>query len=123
MNAAPAASTAPATTALRPVAGWQGPGARGPKRRFTWNAVLWALVFPQRGQRILPTLSGTLLIALSLGIGMAAYNSANNILFITLSLLLACLILSGVLSWLNFRGGARARSSLMGCSRQGGPGR
>lgn len=87
-----------------PAAGWSGPGARGRKRRFTWNALLWALVFPQRGQRILPTLSGTLLIALSLGIGMAAYNSANNILFITLSLLLACLILSGVLSWLNFRG-------------------
>jgi uncharacterized protein (DUF58 family) len=65
---------------------------------------LWALVFPQRGQRIQPTLSGTLLIALSMGIGMAAYNSANNILFITLSLLLSCLILSGVLSWLNFRG-------------------
>jgi len=89
---------------LTPTAGWQGPGARGPKRGFTWNRVLWALVFPQRGQRILPTLSGTLLIALSVGIGMAAYNSANNILFITLSLLLACLVLSGVLSWLNFRG-------------------
>jgi uncharacterized protein (DUF58 family) len=86
------------------LAGWQGPGARGGVRRFSWNAVLWALVFPQRGHRILPTIAGTLLIALSLGIGMAAYNSANNILFITLSLLLACLILSGVLSWLNFRG-------------------
>ena len=73
-------------------------------RRFSWNAVLWAMVFPQPGQRILPTLSGTILIALSLGIGSAAYNSANNILFITLSLMLACLILSGVLSWLNFRG-------------------
>jgi uncharacterized protein (DUF58 family) len=71
---------------------------------FTWNSLLWALVFPQRGQRILPTLSGTLLIGLSLGIGSAAYNSANNILFITLSLMLSCLILSGVLSWLNFRG-------------------
>lgn len=66
--------------------------------------MLWALVFPQRRQRILPTISGTLLIALSLGVGMAAYNSANNILFITLSLLLSCLILSGVLSWLNLRG-------------------
>ena len=105
MSAAPAASTAPAAASgVRPAAGWQGPGARGVRRRFTWNRVLWALVFPQRGQRILPTISGTLLIALSLGIGMAAYNSANNILFITLSLLLACLILSGVLSWLNFRG-------------------
>ncbi len=74
------------------------------RRRFTWNALLWALVFPQRGQRIMLTVSGTLLAALSLGIGMAAYNSANNILFITLALMLACLILSGVLSWLNFYG-------------------
>lgn len=72
------------------------------KRRFTWNRLLWALVFPQRGQRIMLTVSGTLLAALSLGIGMAAYNSANNILFITLALMLSCLILSGVLSWLNF---------------------
>jgi uncharacterized protein (DUF58 family) len=45
-----------------------------------------------------------ILIGLSMGIGTAAYNSSSNILFITLSLLLACLILSGVLSWLNLRG-------------------
>jgi hypothetical protein len=51
-----------------------------------------------------PTLPGVLLIGLAMGIGTAAYNSSNNILFITLSLLLACLILSGVLSWLNLRG-------------------
>ena len=31
-----------------------------------------------------------------------AYNSSSNILFITLALLLACLVLSGVLSWLTF---------------------
>ena len=52
----------------------------------------------------MPTTSGLLLIGLSLGVGTAAYNSSSNILFITLSLLLACLILSGVLSWLNLRG-------------------
>ena len=51
----------------------------------------------------MPTLPGTVLIGLSFGIGTAAYNSSSNILFITLSLLLACLILSGVLSWLNLR--------------------
>jgi uncharacterized protein (DUF58 family) len=85
-------------------ADWSGPG--GPARRppFTWSAFLWAMVYPQRGHRILPTVPGVLLIALSFGIGTAAYNSSNNILFITLSLLLACLILSGVLSWLNLRG-------------------
>lgn len=85
-------------------ADWSGPG--GPARRppFTWSALLWAMVYPQRGHRILPTVPGVVLIALSFGIGTAAYNSSSNILFITLSLLLACLILSGVLSWLNLRG-------------------
>ena len=39
-----------------------------------------------------------------MGIGTAAYNSASNILFIALALLLSCLILSGVLAWLNLRG-------------------
>jgi uncharacterized protein (DUF58 family) len=75
-----------------------------PRRpRFTWNALVWAMVYPQRGHRISPTLPGLVLIGLSLGIGTAAYNSSSNILFITLSLLLACLILSGLLSWLNLR--------------------
>ena len=81
---------------------WSSLGSHGP-RRF-WRRLLWALVFPRNRQRIQPTMSGTMLIALSLGIGTAAYNSANNILFITLSLLLACLVLSGVLAWLNLRG-------------------
>lgn len=74
------------------------------RRRFTWNRLLWALIYPRRRQRITLTLSGMLLIGLSFGVGSAAYNAANNILFITLSLLLACLILSGVMSWMNFRG-------------------
>jgi uncharacterized protein (DUF58 family) len=89
----------------RDSAEWAGPGVRrGRRARFTWSALLWSLVYPARGHRILPTIPGVVLIALSLGIGTAAYNSSSNILFITLSLLLACLILSGVLSWLNLRG-------------------
>ena len=72
------------------------------RRRF-WRRVLWGLLWPRRQQRIQPTVSGLVLIGLSLGIGTAAYNSASNILFIALSLLLACLILSGVLTWLNLR--------------------
>jgi uncharacterized protein (DUF58 family) len=86
-----------------PDSGWHGPGS-GRKRRFTWNGFLWSLVFPQKGHRITPTFSGVMLVALSMGIGTAAYNSSNNILFIALSLLLACLILSGVLSWFNLMG-------------------
>jgi len=72
--------------------------------KFFWRRLLWALVFPRRGQRVLATVPGVVLIALAMGVGTAAYNSASNILFITLSLLLGCLVLSGVLSWLNFRG-------------------
>jgi uncharacterized protein (DUF58 family) len=72
-------------------------------RQF-WRRILWNLVWPRRQERIQPTLSGVVLIGLSFGIGTAAYNSASNILFIALALLLACLILSGVLAWLNLRG-------------------
>lgn len=87
-----------------------GGGAPGPEvsknwiQRFRWSDVLWALVWPRRAHRVTPTVSGLLLIALALGLGTAAYNSSNNILFITLSLLLGCLILSGVLSWINLLG-------------------
>lgn len=82
---------------------WQAAGERVNRGRFTWNELLWALIFPQKSQRIKVTVPGVVLISLAFGIGTAAYNAANNILFITLSLLLACLVLSGVLSWLNFR--------------------
>lgn len=82
---------------------WDGPGLRRRRRTgFCWSRLLWALIYPRRAQQLVPTVTGVLLIAMALGIGTAAYNSSNNILFITLALLLACLILSGVLSWLNF---------------------
>ncbi len=76
----------------------------GDGRRRFWRRLLWGLVWPRRHERIQPTVSGVVLIGLALGIGTAAYNSASNILFIALALLLACLILSGVLAWLNLRG-------------------
>jgi uncharacterized protein (DUF58 family) len=86
-------------------ADWAGPSSSARWwRDFKWSTLLWSLVFPARPESITPTLPGLLLIALSLGIGSAAYNTGNNILFIALSLLLSCLILSGVLSWLNFSG-------------------
>jgi uncharacterized protein (DUF58 family) len=80
------------------------PRAERREARFRWSRVLWSLVAPQRSVRTVPTIAGVLLIGLAIGIGTAAYNAASNILFITLSLLLGCLILSGVLAWLNFRG-------------------
>jgi uncharacterized protein (DUF58 family) len=84
---------------------WDGPGAPGRARRpLDWHRLLWLLVFPRRRHRIALTVPGLFLMALALGIGTAAYNTASNILFITLSLLLACLLLSGLLSWFNFMG-------------------
>ncbi len=84
---------------------WQGPWTASRRRRGKFfRSVLWSLLYPPpRGERVSPTLTGILLIAVSLAIGTAAYNSSNNILYITLSLLLSCLVLSGVLSWLNLR--------------------
>ena len=87
-----------------PAADWQGPGARGRRRAFRWHTLLWVLVFPPKRHRISLTVPGLFLMALAVGIGTAAYNTASNILFITLSLLLACLLLSGLLSWFNFMG-------------------
>ena len=49
------------------------------------------------------TMTGWCLIIVSFGLGLAAYNTSSNILFLTLSLLLSSLVLSGILSWFNFR--------------------
>lgn len=63
---------------------------------------IYRLIVPPKGHRTIPTLSGYVLIFVSLAIGVAAYNTSSNILFITVSFLLSSLILSGVLSSLNF---------------------
>ena len=86
-------------------ADWHGPGAPDSRRRWLdWRVLLWSLVFPPKRHRISLTVPGLFLMGLSVAIGTAAYNTASNILFITLSLLLACLLLSGLLSWFNFMG-------------------
>jgi uncharacterized protein (DUF58 family) len=91
-------------SALAAAAVWSGPGAPTRRAGFAWRTLLWALVFPPKRHRISLTVPGLFLMVLALGIGTAAYNTASNILFITLSLLLACLLLSGLLSWFNFMG-------------------
>jgi uncharacterized protein (DUF58 family) len=83
---------------------WQGPfRRRGIPRPFSWATILWNMILPHRGARTLPTAAGMLLLALAVAIAVAAYNTASNILFITLSLLLSCLLLHGILDFLNFR--------------------
>ena len=83
---------------------WHSTGAKpGRIKAKRWRALLWSLVYPYRGNRLLVTIPGWVVIAVAIGIGAAAYNTSNNILFIALSLLLACLVFSGILSWLNLR--------------------
>lgn len=97
--------TAVGITSASPSAVWHGPGAPDRARRgFEWRTLVWSLVFPPKRHRVGLTLPGLFLMMLALGIGTAAYNTASNILFITLSLLLACLLLSGLLSWFNISG-------------------
>jgi uncharacterized protein (DUF58 family) len=51
-----------------------------------------------------PTRAGWLFFALTFGVGFAAMNTGNNLLYMVLSLLLAFLVLSGVLSESALRG-------------------
>lgn len=60
-------------------------------------------ILPARLLRTKMTLTGWCLIVVSFGLGAAAYNTASNILFLALSLLLSSLILSGILSLINFK--------------------
>lgn len=60
-------------------------------------------ILPQQLQKTRLTMTGWMLIIVAMGIGSAAYNTASNILFMTLSLLLSSLVLSGILSLINFR--------------------
>ena len=84
---------------------WADPGFfTGQSRARNFLRVIKQLVIPPTGHRTVPTIAGVVLILLTLGIGSAAYNTSSNILFMTVSLLLSSLLLSGILSWLNFKG-------------------
>lgn len=45
-----------------------------------------------------------MLIILTIGVGTAAFNTGQNILYLALALFLSTLLVSGMLSWLNFKG-------------------
>ncbi len=84
---------------------WADPGFfTNQSRTRNFFRILKQLVLPPEGHKTMPTTVGVVLIVLSFGIGMAAYNTSSNILFMTLSLLLSSLLLSGILAWINFKG-------------------
>lgn len=84
---------------------WADPGYFS-GQSTTGNAlrVLVQLVRPPRGHRTLPTRTGLMLIILTIGVGTAAFNTGQNILYLALALFLSTLLVSGMLSWLNFKG-------------------
>lgn len=78
---------------------WKGPAVSN--RRGSLLRKLVEQVIPPKGHKVIPTGSGMLLIFIGLTIGLAAYNTVNNILFAALALLIAALIMSGVVCWGN----------------------
>lgn len=84
---------------------WVDPGYTRPGSPIkNFFRLSWQLIRPPRGHRIAPTKTGVMLILVSLAIGTAAFNTAQNVLYVALALLLSSLVLSGLLSWFNFKG-------------------
>lgn len=82
------------------------PDAGGPMRAPE-GAGLRARLRPPRSLR--PTRAGWTFFAITLGVGFAALNTGNNLLYLVLSLMLAFLTLSGFLSEVALRGVAIER--------------
>jgi uncharacterized protein (DUF58 family) len=101
---------------------WADPGyfAAGRSRLRNGLRLLWQLLRPPRGHHTRLTRGGLVLIGLTLGIGTAAFNTAQNMLYVALALLLSCLLLSGLLAWLNFSG-CRWRLNCPPRARAGAP--
>lgn len=84
---------------------WADPGYfAGESRIGNTVRVLVQLIRPPRGHRTLPTKTGMLLILITIGVGTAGFNTGQNILYLALSMLLSTLLVSGLLSWGNFKG-------------------
>lgn len=73
-----------------------------PKIPLPWRWV-WYYALPRRRERVRLTFAGYILCLVAVGLTVAAYNNASNILFLALGFTLAMLGVSGVLAWMNFR--------------------
>lgn len=78
---------------------WRGPASTKEPKPLSRRIV--ELFIPPKGEKVLPTASGMMLILIGLCLGLAAYNTENNILFIALSLLIATIVISGIFCWSN----------------------
>lgn len=73
---------------------------RPPIARLWW----WALRVTRPPRRLRFTREGKVFVGITLGVGFAAVNTGNNLLYLVLGLLLSLMILSGVLSEIALRG-------------------
>src|SRR5215831_11538964 len=74
------------------------PKRGGLLRRWT-NA--WSRMRPPR--RLKFTREGKFFVGITLGVGFAAINTANNLLYLLLGMLLALIVVSGIMSELSLR--------------------
>ncbi len=79
------------------------------RRRFPRAHFSGALRWLRPPRQLRPTRAGWSFFALTFGVGFAALNTGNNLLYLVLSLMLAFLVLSGVLSESALRGIALRR--------------
>lgn len=76
---------------------------RFPRRVLAaFRALAWSFARPPRRLRF--TREGKVFIGITFGVGVAAVNTGNNLLYLVLGLLLSLVILSGVLSEIALRG-------------------
>ncbi len=70
------------------------------KKRIKWRRV-WDWMKPPRKLKI--TMEGKIFILLTLGVGLAAINTGNNMLFLVLGFMLSLIIISGIISEITLR--------------------
>ncbi len=76
-------------------------GAAEPTRWTGKAAKLWSQYRPPR--RLKFTREGKFFVGITLGVGFAAINTANNLLYLLLGMLLALIVVSGLMSELSLR--------------------
>lgn len=84
---------------------WTSPDffVAGRHREERFFSLFMRQILPKALQKTKLTFTGWVLVLVAMGIGTAAYNAASNILFLTLALILSSMVLSGLLSLMNFR--------------------
>ncbi len=95
----PASMRAPESRVLRqPSGSSRGSDASAPGKRFQWP---WQRL--RAARRLKVTREGKFFVGITLGVGFAAINTGNNLLYLLLGMLLALIIVSGLMSELSLR--------------------